>query len=333
MSISSINKNINSKSNLKFGSSNNTSINANNYSPVVELSVDELLNISNNKTGNSISEEEFNSLSDVEQIRLEVMMQKKMSRGKESESHEKISAINKEKLDELSNKLIETAQNEFDNKANMGEYIFYDAEGHRLAWCANFATWVWGKSSVDGKSAYDIAKLNSNITSSTGQLMMHFLTADHPDLGFDYTGCKYYDPEINNNIAFYYNDSNPKLAGKNSGKLPNGVSNYVPKPGDLVFFDNYDTRGSSIYAGHAENWVPFIDDSVQDHTGIVKSVETDSSGKVTKIVTLEGNITINDVNTFKEREITLYDDNGNFNTNDVYSSGLIGFGTITNMPS
>ena len=225
------------------------------------------------------------------------------------------SAANQEKVNELSANIIKTGTDEYSSHANSGSY----RNGN---WCANFATWIWKNSSVDGKSAYEIAKLNSSFTSSTGKLMMHFLTADHPDLGIDYTHSDFYDSEINNNIAFYYNDRLSGFEGKNSGKLPEGEKNYIPKPGDLVFFD-IDGRG--------DEWVPILDpnqsNATQDHTGMVKNLIKNDAGEVIGITTIEGNITINGVNGYYSRDIYFND------TSDKYSVGLIGYGTVTSIPS
>lgn len=221
-----------------------------------------------------------------------------------------------EKLNEFSKLIADKAIDEKTNRTHTSEYKYGQ-------WCANFATWVWKNTELDGKSAWEIANLNSSFTSSTGYLMMHFLTADHPDLGFDYTGCPFYDPNVNNNIAFYYNDRLAGFAGKNEGKLPEGASEYTPKPGDIVFFDNYRDKFGS--AGHAEDWKPlkYPDDSRQDHTGMVKEVIYDESGKAIGIKTVEGNIS----NNFYERTI-MFDDK-----NDIYSTGLIGYGTIIDYPA
>lgn len=258
--------------------------------------------------------------------------------GSINSAFEKNQRLNQEKITNFSSALSKKAFDEYINRNNSGSY-------RKGNWCANFATWIWANTIVDGKSAFDIARLSNgkeinidklpteNFTSSTGKLMMHFLTASHPDLYSeypeleylkDYSGYDFYDPEVNNNIAFYYNDHLKGFAGKNSANLPNGVKNYDPKPGDFVFFD---------IDGKGDEWVPIVDpnqrNATQDHTGLVQEVIKNNSGEVIGIKTIEGNI--KGVGYYMR---TIYFENAGsyYDPNDKYATGLIGYGTIKNVP-
>ena len=69
-----------------------------------------------------------------------------------------------------------------------------------------------------------------------------------------------------NGIEFKYNDNCSKFEGKNGSS-----SKYVPKPGDIIFFD-WD-----------QGWNGGMPVAYEDHIGIVQKVEGD------RIITIEGN--------------------------------------------
>ena len=188
-------------------------------------------------------------------------------------------------------------------------------------WCADFASWVYKNVFLNNStSAADILKYTSG---STGELMMHFYTADKPNLGFDYSNASWYKGK-NPNIAFFYNDHSALYAGKNSSKI--GSSTYIPKPGDFVFFE----WNSNIHGAWQPNYIN-PQNGKQDHTGLVKDVITDDSGKVIGFETIEGNISGGNLgNGFKSRTIYFDPTNPNYSAKDL--NDVIGYGTITHLP-
>lgn len=164
-------------------------------------------------------------------------------------------------------------------------------------WCASFYSWVIKNSKYGDVSAADLLGDTSN---STGTLMKLFLDENNP------------------NVEFYYNDRNPLYTNKNQNKLKAGEKNYTPQPGDAIFFDlNKSTSTTTAWNSKT---------ATQDHTGIVKEVLKDDNGNVTGIITIEGNISIGGPSTFYERKIDFS------NTNDKYAVGIIGYGSIVNVP-
>lgn len=221
------------------------------------------------------------------------------------------------RLEELSKSLITTALNEHNIQKHRKEYEWFSS----MAWCAQYATWVYQNTEINGKSAAEIAGLTyddmprEEWTASTGRLMMHFYTADNPDLGFDYTNEPYYKGK-NSNIGFFYNDYSSIYKDKNFelGKVSNGEK-YIPKPGNFIFFNHTGKDKKQI-------WVPNQSgrDSVQDHTGLVLDVKTDTDGNLIELTTLEGNIS----DSHYTRTIK-------FDGTDPYSEYVIGFGAIINL--
>lgn len=206
-------------------------------------------------------------------------------------------------------KKIKTLLNSIKDKAVEGSNGKFEHEAKN--WCAEYATWAWQNSKIDGVSAYDIAKLNGVTTTSTGEIMMHFYNAKK---------------EGNNNIEFYYNDRLGAFDGKNADKLPEGTNNYTPKPGDYAFF----AWTPDYQNGRASEWKPYEGhnpyNGIQDHTALVKDVYTNKKGEVTGIRIIEGNVYDDDPKGFRERDIM-------FNaTGDKYTDGLIGYGTIKDLP-
>lgn len=226
-----------------------------------------------------------------------------------------LNTVQEDSLQVLSEGLISVALDEYNNRENRNEYEWFSD----LEWCAAFATWVYQNTYIKDQTAAEIAGLPSGREywfTSTGQLMMHFYTADNPILGFDYTNESYYGGE-NPNIGFFYNDYASNYAGMNVelGKVSPGEM-YIPKPGDFIFFNHAE-------GDENQPWKPNQSglDSVQDHTGIVLDVKTDSEGALIEITTIEGNISDN----YYQRTIK-------FDGTDSYSEYIIGYGAIKSIP-
>ena len=135
----------------------------------------------------------------------------------------------------------------------------------RVPWCAAYVSWVVQNTNFNGQRMASIVNYKS---ASVGEWMKYFKGG---------TG----------KIKFYYNDNCSKYAGKNGG------SKYIPKEGDMIFFD-----WESTWNG---NFPP----SGQDHIGIVQHTR---NGVIT---TIEGNTS----NKVAER------------TYNLNSCNVIGFGS------
>ena len=220
-------------------------------------------------------------------------------------------------FEELSKALTETALNEHNIQSHRKEYEWFS----NMEWCAQYATWVYENTDINGKSAAEIAGLTYNLeageewTPSTGRLMMHFYTADNPELGFDYTKEPYYKGK-NSNIGFFYNDYSSIYEGKNSqlGKVTT-EEKYIPKPGNFIFFNHGGGDTNQVWEPNKSGF-----NSVQDHTGLVLDVKTDDNGNLIELTTLEGNIS----DSHYTRTIK-------FDGTDPYSEYVIGYGAITNI--
>ena len=186
------------------------------------------------------------------------------------------------KLSKLSKDLVSNADY---LRNNYAQYGFRNGD-----WCAKYITAVYSNTKVsETKSAYDIAELGEcENNASTGYLMKHFLN------------------ENNENIKFYYNDRIDNYKDYNGKNY-----NYIPRPGDYVFFD-----------WQGEKWT--LSSNTQDHTGMVKELLKDEKGNVIGFKTIEGNIS-SGTNGFYEREIKFSDD-------DKILPLVIGYGTIENIP-
>lgn len=127
------------------------------------------------------------------------------------------------------------------------EYSWPGSTGY-YHWCAAFVNWVVDHTEYNGQKLSDVIG-NSNI--------------DNPLAVVNWVN--YFDKS--EDIEFKYNDNCSKLSGKNGGS-----GNYVPKTGDIIFFN----WSNSFYS------LPATYESA-NHIGIVQRTENDT------IVTIEGN--------------------------------------------
>lgn len=126
------------------------------------------------------------------------------------------------------------------------KYWTYMGFGGRVAWCACFVSWVIENTTFENQRLKDIVKVQS---AAVYEFMNWFYNSKDP------------------NIHFYWNDNCSKYSGKNGG------GKYVPKQGDLIFFNwNYNWNGSMPIAFGLAN-----------HIGIVQRTEGGT------IYTIEGN--------------------------------------------
>lgn len=133
-----------------------------------------------------------------------------------------------------------------DPSRNGGQkYWSYMGFNSRVAWCAAYVSWVIYNTEYNGQKLSDIIGYKS---AGVSGFMNHFYNSSSP-------------------LKFVYNDNCSKYAGKN------GSGNYVPKEGDLIFFDWDKTWNGAMPTPGGE----------PDHIGIVQKTE----GGV--IFTIEGN--------------------------------------------
>ena len=119
----------------------------------------------------------------------------------------------------------------------------------RVAWCASFVSWNIYNTSYNGQNLSDVIKKK---TAAVDEFMNYF-----------------YNNE-DSNINFYYNDSCSAYKGKNGTN-----STYIPKEGDLIFFDN-NSKWNGKFPVSRSN-LP------NRHVGIVQYV------KDGQVITIEGN--------------------------------------------
>lgn len=112
------------------------------------------------------------------------------------------------------------------------------------AWCAAFVSWVINNTEHNGQKMSDIIKYKST---------------------WVYEFVNYFYSSTDPNIKFKYNDHCSKFTGKN------GSGNYIPKQGDIIFFD-WDT-----------SWNGSLPTQDASHIGIVQKVENGN------VITIEGN--------------------------------------------
>lgn len=143
-----------------------------------------------------------------------------------------------------------------DPSAYNGEkYWRFMGSNYRISWCAAFVSWNIANTTNNGKKLSDIIPVKSSVVS-----------------GF----LNYFHNSNTNNIKFYNNDKCTKYK-------TNSSQNYIPKKGDLIFFD----WGAS--------WNGRFPIENLSHIGIVQGV------KDNQVITIEGNAS----NLVRERAFSL----------------------------
>lgn len=147
----------------------------------------------------------------------------------------------------MSDTFVKLALEQLNDSSRYGgqKYWSYMGFNSRVAWCAAFVSWVIDNTEYNGQKLSDIIGYTS---AGVSGFMNHFYQKGSP-------------------LKFYYNDNCSKYAGKNSG------GNYVPKEGDLIFFDWDQTWSGTMPTPGGE----------PDHIGIVQRTESGI------IYTIEGN--------------------------------------------
>jgi len=145
----------------------------------------------------------------------------------------------------MANTMINVANAEYlKNPSQYGSYY----ENGKEAWCAKFTTWVAQQTTVNGTNLYnDIIQKENKI--------QNYKSALNPIYTF----------HISSNLNFYYS------------KAYGGT--YVPKKGDLIFFE------------WTNNWNKDISPSMYSARGHIGIVEHSENGRV---YTIEGNATTGD---------------------------------------
>ena len=137
-----------------------------------------------------------------------------------------------------------------DSSKNGGEkYWRYMGFKSKVAWCASFVSWNIYNTEYNGQKLSDII---SHKSAAVDSFMNYFHNNSNPK------------------IKFYYNDNCSTYAGKNGNN-----SKYIPKEGDLIFFDNTSRWNGSFPVSRSN--LP------NRHIGIVQYAK---DGQVT---TIEGN--------------------------------------------
>lgn len=124
------------------------------------------------------------------------------------------------------------------------KYWTWLGRSSRIEWCATFVSWLVAHTQYNGQSLNQVINFKS---ASVYEWVNHFYSTP--------------------GLEFKYNDSCSKYSGKN------GQGNYIPKEGDLIFFD-WDAAWDGALP---PQYGPM------DHIGIVQRVEDG------KIITIEGN--------------------------------------------
>ena len=152
---------------------------------------------------------------------------------------------------DLSSAFVSLAVNQLNDPSKDGgkKYWRYMGFSSRVAWCASFVSWNIYNAEFNGTKLSDIVSHKSAAVDS-------FMN--------------YFHNNKNKDINFYYNDSCSTYKGKN-GKN----KTYIPKEGDLIFFDNNSSWNGSFPVSRSN--LP------NRHVGIVQYVKNG------KVVTIEGN--------------------------------------------
>ena len=177
---------------------------------------------------------------------------------------------------DLSSAFVSLAVSQLKDPSRFGgkKYWNYLGWNSRVPWCAAFVTWVIDHTSYNGQNLKDI--INKSKIEAPAAVYAHM---------------NYFYNNSNPNIKFYYNDSCSNYKGKNGKNV-----NYIPKEGDMIFFDWNKTWSGSM----PTSW-----GGGPDHIGIVQYV------KDGYIVTIEGNTS----DSVKEKKYALN------------SCSVIGFGS------
>lgn len=165
----------------------------------------------------------------------------------ESNSSENISSTSSTNL---SSAFVSLALSQLNDPSKKGGKKYWQFMGFKSyqPWCAAFVSWNIYNTEYNGQKLSDVIKYKNAAV---------------------YNFMNYFYNSKDENIKFYYNDSCKLYKNKNGTN-----TTYIPKQGDLIFFDNY------------KNWdgkMPKKFQSGRNHIGIVQYV------KDGKIVTIEGN--------------------------------------------
>ena len=152
---------------------------------------------------------------------------------------------------DLSSAFVSLAVSQLNDPSKNGgqKYWRYMGFKSRVAWCASFVSWNIYNTEYNGQKLSDII---SHKSAAVDSFMNYFHNNKNP------------------NIKFYYNDNCSKYAGKNGNN-----NKYIPKEGDLIFFDNTSKWNGSFPVSRSN--LP------NRHIGIVQYAK---DGQVT---TIEGN--------------------------------------------
>lgn len=151
---------------------------------------------------------------------------------------------------DLSSAFVSLAVSQLNDPSKTGgeKYWRFMGFNYRVAWCASFVSWNIYNTEFNGQKLSDIINYKS-------AAVVNFMN--------------YFYKSEDENINFYYNDNCNLYTNKNGT-----TSKYVPKEGDLIFFDNY------------KNWsgkMPSSFQSGRNHIGIVQKVQDG------QVITIEGN--------------------------------------------
>ena len=158
--------------------------------------------------------------------------------------------INSSSGNGLSDAFVSLALSQLNDPSKVGGEKYWRFMGFesRQPWCAAFVSWNIYNTEYNGQKLSDVIK--------------------HKNAAV-YSFMNYFYNSSDENIKFYYNDSCKLYKNKNRAN-----TTYIPKQGDLIFFDNF------------QDWdgkMPKQFQSGRNHVGIVQYV------KDGKIVTIEGN--------------------------------------------
>ena len=149
-------------------------------------------------------------------------------------------------------KMVDLGYNELsitDSNIGGSKYKNDYGTGSCTHWCVVFAWWLAANTKIGDTAIYpDLMPFK---TASTGEMMKSFIDSDLPNIHFYYnTDCSLYNKRLNNGVE------------------------YVPKPGDYIFFS---WNNPSVFWDR--------DNNTQDHTGIVMGIKEDTG----EVITLNGN--------------------------------------------
>lgn len=196
----------------------------------------------------------------------------------------------------MADRMIEVASGEIGKNNNSGKYGYTGAP-----WCAMFASWVMENTTVDGVNlAKDIVQKEHKDPNRAGAACTMYAFKNSSHLNFHYS--RYYAPKYNKSDI-----------------------SYIPKKGDLVYFDwNGDWNGTiSSSCAPGATWIDHIGIVEYVKDGVVYTVEGNTSKKVGKRnYSLDSKVLIGFGSWYSNSSSSSTSNNNN-NTNNTSDSATI----------